>query len=82
MVGELRLASNQGVCFEYHEAVVDLIVDRCQETESGARMVDAVLTHTLLPDVSREYLERLMEAGTMRRVRVEVADSEFRYVFE
>ena len=41
--------------------MVDLIASRCTELESGGRMVDAILTQTLLPEISRELLTRLME---------------------
>lgn len=49
------------VPFEFDEGVVDLIVSRCTETESGGRMIDAILTNTLLPDMSREFLTRMLE---------------------
>src|SRR5205085_4583325 len=45
-----RLAANHKVPFSYDDDVVQLIADRCTEVESGARAVDAILTHTLLPE--------------------------------
>jgi hypothetical protein len=36
--------------------VVKLVVSRCTESESGGRMIDAILTNTMLPDISREFL--------------------------
>ena len=79
---ERRLAENQKIPFSYDAAVVDLIMSRCTEVETGARMVDAILTHTLLPEISREYLNRLMEGQQIARVHVGEADSEFTYAFD
>ncbi len=77
-----RVQANHGVPFEYDGAVVDLIVSRCTERESGGRMVDAILTQTLLPAISREFLTRLMEGKAVGKVRVAAKDGEFNYLFE
>ena len=44
-------------------------------------MVDAILTQTLLPEISREILGRLMEGGTTEKVQVTVKDSAFQYSY-
>ncbi len=77
-----RLAENHKVPFEYDDAVVDLIASRCTEVESGARAVDAILTHTMLPAISTEFLRRLAEGDPIKKVAVAVKDSEFVYTFE
>ena len=79
---EKRLAENQKMPFSYDDEVIEQIKSRCTELESGARMVDAILTHTLLPAVSEEYLTRLMEGKTIERVHVSVSDGEFAYKFD
>jgi type VI secretion system protein VasG len=79
---ERRLRENQGIPFSYDEDVVDLVTQRCTEVESGARMVDAILTHTLLPSISREYLGRIVDGGEVSRVHVGVGDGDFTYAFE
>ncbi len=76
-----RVRESRGVPFSFDEAVVDLIRARCQEHESGGRMVDAILTGTLLPRVSREILERLRTETPIERIRVGVAHSDFTYEF-
>jgi uncharacterized 2Fe-2S/4Fe-4S cluster protein (DUF4445 family) len=78
---ERRLKESQKIAFQYDESVVDLIANRCTEVESGARAVDAILTHTLLPEISRAYLSRLMDGGAITRVSVGVAGGEFTYDF-
>jgi len=59
--------------------VVDLIASRCTELESGGRMVDAILTQTLLPEISRELLTRLMEGSPVQKVQVTIKDGNFAY---
>lgn len=76
-----RVAANQDVTLTYNDEVVKLIASRCTELESGGRMVDAILTQTLLPDISRELLTRLMEGGEVKRIEVGVKDSQFAYTF-
>ena len=77
-----RTAENYKIPFTYDAEVVDLIAGRCTEVESGARMVDAILTNTLLPAIGQELLTRLMEGKTPERVHVGVKDSEFTYSFD
>ena len=65
----------------YDEAVIDLIASRCTELESGGRMVDAILTQTLLPEISRQFLNRMLDGNPATRVHVGVKDGEFVYEF-
>jgi type VI secretion system protein VasG len=74
-----RTSENLGIQLEYDDAVVDLIASRCTELESGGRMVDAILTQTLLPDISRELLTRLMEGSPAKKVEVSAKDQNFTY---
>jgi type VI secretion system protein VasG len=77
-----RISENQQIAFSYDEAVVELIASRCTELESGGRMVDAILTQTLLPEISRELLTRLMEGAPARKVEVVLKDGTFAYNYE
>lgn len=79
---EKRIASNHKLPFVFDEAVVKLIVDRCTELESGGRMIDAILTNTLLPSISREMLNRMMAGSEIAQVRVGVENGEFSYLFD
>lgn len=79
---ERRMAERHQVSFGFDESVVGLVRSRCTSAETGARMVDAILTHTLLPEISREILTRLMEGKTVDKVHVGVSDSEFVYSFD
>jgi type VI secretion system protein VasG len=77
-----RIEETHGVPFSRDEAVVDLISSRCTEIESGGRMVDAILTQTLLPEISREILNRMLEGQPLDRVNVIVQDGNFSYSFD
>ena len=76
-----RVEARYKIPFEYSDDVVKLVVSRCTESESGGRMIDAILTNTMLPDISREFLTRMMEGKAIERVRVNVADGAFKYQF-
>jgi type VI secretion system protein VasG len=76
---EKRLAANHDISFTYDDAVVDLIASRCTELESGGRMIDAILTQTLLPEISRRLLEAQLEGVTFTHVRINITDSQFAY---
>ncbi len=79
---EKRIASNHKLPFIFDDEVVQLIVNRCTELESGGRMIDAILTNTLLPSISREMLTRLMTGSKIAQVRVGVQNGEFSYHFD
>ena len=79
---EKRIRENHKVPFEYGDEVVKLIVSRCTELESGGRMIDAILTNTVLPRISEEFLKRMMEGKPITRVQVGVAEGDFTYAFE
>jgi type VI secretion system protein VasG len=74
-----RVKEAHGVPFTYTDGVVDLIVERCQELESGGRMIDAIVTNTMLPDISGMFLRRLMEGQEVTAVGVDVAEGNFTY---
>jgi type VI secretion system protein VasG len=79
---EKRVRENHKLPFTYTDDVVKLVVSRCTELESGGRMIDAILTNTVLPAVSTEFLTRLMEGRPMSRVHVKVESGEFGYEFD
>ncbi|MGB3316371.1 MAG: AAA family ATPase, partial [Albidovulum sp.] len=64
------------------EGLMDLIKARCTEIESGGRMIDAILTNTLLPDLSRQVLNHKLDGRNLTRVTVTGGSEGFGYVFE
>jgi len=79
---EKRIADNHKIPFTYSDDVVQLIASRCTELESGGRMIDAILTNSMLPAISTEFLNRLLLGKPATRVQVGVEGGEFTYGFE
>ena len=77
-----RTEERHKVSFNYSDDVIKLVVSRCTESESGGRMIDAILTNTMLPDLSREFLTRMMEGRPIAKVEVGADDNGFTYSFE
>jgi type VI secretion system protein VasG len=78
---EKRIVEHHKIPFSYSDEVIKLIASRCTELESGGRMIDAILTNTMLPSISSEFLTRMMEGNAVEKVHVGVADGEFVYEF-
>jgi len=76
-----RVEQRYKIPFEVSDDVVKLVVSRCTESESGGRMIDAILTNTMLPDISREFLKRMLEGKPIQWVQVGVRDGTFDYAF-
>ena len=77
-----RVQANHRIPFTYNDDVVKLIVSRCTELESGGRMIDSILTNTLLPRISQELLTRMMEGRPVTRVATTVKNGDFEYAFD
>jgi len=69
-----RIEQTHRVRFTFDEGLVDTVAARCTEVESGARNVDNILTHTLLPEVSVRILEQLATGGSIAAIGVGVTD--------
>ena len=51
-----RIRENHRAEFTYDDSVVQAVVARCTEVDSGARNVDNILTGTVLPELSQSVL--------------------------
>jgi len=76
-----RVEARYKIPFTYSDDVVKLVVSRCTESESGGRMIDAILTNTMLPDISREFLNRMIGGTPITGVRTDVNNAAFSYSF-
>jgi type VI secretion system protein VasG len=74
-----RVETGQGIDFVYDDSVVDLVVSRCTELESGGRMIDSILTNTLLPEISNKFLTHMLEGSPISKVEVTAEGGEFVY---
>jgi type VI secretion system protein VasG len=70
-----RLAENHSAQFSYDDTVINEIASRCTEVGSGARNVDHILTGTLLPEMSGEFLARMAAGQAISRVHVGVGET-------
>ena len=77
-----RVRENQDIEMLYDDSVIDTIAARCTELESGGRMVDAILTQTMLPEISRELLQKMIEGDAVRQISITTEGSSFRYDFQ
>ncbi len=69
-----RMKENHKAAFTYSDELVANIASRCTEVESGARNVEHILTRTLLPEMSQEFLTRMAAGESIARVHVSVDD--------
>jgi type VI secretion system protein VasG len=77
-----RVQENHRAAFTYDPELVAGIASRCTEVESGARNVDHILTRTLLPELSAEFLSRMADQQKITGVHVSLGkDGEFCYTF-
>ena len=74
-----RIADNHDAKFLYDDDVVNKIVSMCRDPDSGGRMVDNIVTNTILPALSRQILNKSIAGEEMTEARVEVKDGEFMY---
>ncbi|MEM1046338.1 MAG: type VI secretion system ATPase TssH [Pseudomonadota bacterium] len=74
-----RIDANHNASFSYSDAVVDHIVSQCNDPDSGGRMIDNIITNTLLPALSRAFLNRALEKEEVNAARVDIADGAFTY---
>jgi type VI secretion system protein VasG len=74
-----RIRENHGARFTYDDAVVEHIVARCNDPASGGRMIDNIITNTLLPALSREFLKRSLNKEELTEARVTIENGDFAY---
>lgn len=74
-----RIAENHGAAFVYDDAVVAHIVAQCNDPDSGGRMIDNIVTNSMLPALSRAILGLQLEKKPLTEAKVSVADGAFAY---
>ena len=76
-----RLLDNHHIVTDIDDSVITQIVQRCTEVESGGRMVDAILTNTLLPQISQKLLTASRDEQQYQSLYLSVEQGEFRCQF-
>lgn len=78
-----RVADNHKAAFTYDAKLVDAVLARCTEVDTGARNVDHILNGTLLPDIAENVLSRMAEGRAIASIKVSAAKSgDFRYTVQ
>ena len=65
-----RVAEAYKASFSWSPGVVQAVIDRCNEVDSGARIIDRVLSGTMLPELSTRLLAKLAEGQIVEHVMV------------
>jgi type VI secretion system protein VasG len=67
-----RLLTNHGAVLKFDQGLIDLIVARCTEVDSGARDAEAIITNTVLTQISDQVLARMAEGQPVQTVDLKV----------
>lgn len=76
-----RMRDSQNATLSWDDAVIAHIVDQCRDPDSGGRMIDNIITNSILPDLSRQVLGRMVSGEPMSDVTIRVQDDAFVYDF-
>ncbi len=76
-----RVKENHKIALTFDPTVVDYVVSRCTELASGGRMIDNILTNSMLPTLSTELLGRMADGEPVERIAVKADGGELAYEF-
>ena len=76
-----RMKENHGAVMTVSPEVMSYLVDQCKDPDSGGRMVDNIITNTILPDLSREVLSRMVSQTPIKTVEIVMKDGQIGYDF-
>lgn len=75
-----RVATNHKAVFDYDTKLVEAVLARCTEVDSGARTVDHILSGTLLPEIAENVLAQMAQGKAIERIKVSAAkNGDFKY---
>ena len=78
-----RIAANHKAGFGWDDGLVEAVLARCTEVDSGARNVDHILNGTLLPEIAEVVLARMADGKAVQRVRVTAGHKgDFKYAIK
>lgn len=78
-----RIAENHKAEFSYDKALVEAVLARCTEVDSGARNVDNILNGSLLPEIAESVLARMAEGQGISRIKVSASKKgDFKYTIQ
>ncbi|HYA74354.1 MAG TPA: type VI secretion system ATPase TssH [Roseiarcus sp.] len=74
-----RIEDNHRARFVADPSAVDHVVSLCNDPGSGGRVIDNVITNTILPALSREILKRSLAREEIHEAKVSAANGAFVY---
>ena len=75
-----RINAQHNIHLEYSDSVIDTILQRCTEVDSGARNVDSILNGSLLPELAQHLLTQMAEGKQLARIKVtSLKSGQFKY---
>jgi type VI secretion system protein VasG len=74
-----RLKENHNATLTYSDEVLSHIVQAGRDPDSGARMVDNIITNTILPALAREVLNRSMEGKEISSASISMQDGKMSF---
>ena len=74
-----RVEENHRARFTADQSAIDHIVSMCNDPDAGGRVIDNVITNTILPALSREILRRSLAREETREAKVSAANGAFVY---
>lgn len=78
-----RLLQGNRMRLDYSQEVVEQIVARCSESDTGARNIDYIMAGNVLPQLSQNILQRMGQGAMPEAVRIDVdQDGQFAISFD
>ncbi|WP_374570944.1 type VI secretion system ATPase TssH [Acinetobacter sp.] len=77
-----RMQKQYGTKVRSSDDLIELLLHRCTEVDSGARNVDSILNATVLPALATEILTAMSEQKIPSLIQIEVKDDEIHYTLD
>ena len=77
-----RVELQKGIPLTYTDEVIEMIFERCRDAESGGRVVDAILTNTMLPEMGRQVLEAIFNGKDLKSITIGTTEGDFDYTIK
>lgn len=76
-----RIYTNHEIELSYSDTVLTHIVERCTELESGGRMIDAIISNHILPELSLKILSVMGGDDKIKQIKIDIQDQQLSYEY-
>ncbi|SFJ83451.1 type VI secretion system ATPase TssH [Jannaschia pohangensis] len=77
-----RLDAAHGAKLTWSDELIDHVVAECRDPDSGGRMIDNIITNSILPELSRKILGKMVAGEKLREVGLTLRDGAIAYTFD